>query len=88
MKALNLKQSLATAEITGIKDDPVSDREWVKEHQQVMEHQSEMMRQISLMQQDVKLIDVELGNIALKEEKVLGNYQQGSMVSLLLLNCI
>lgn len=80
MKALNLKQSLATAEITGIKDDPVSDREWVKEHQQVMEHQSEMMRQISLMQQDVKLIDVELGNIALKEEKVLGNYQQGSML--------
>merc|ERR1711915_858724 len=64
IKALNLRQSLVTSELTGIKDDLVGDREWVKEHQQVMEHQSEMMRQISLMQQDSKLIDVELGNIA------------------------
>jgi len=73
MKALSLTQSFATSELMDVKES-VDEREWVKEHQQVMDHQSAMRRQIGLMQQDINMIDVELKNIALKEERVFKNY--------------
>jgi len=68
-KTLNLQRELATAELMDIQDDPMEDKQWVQEHQQVMEH--ELMKRISLMQQDSKLLDVELENIARQEQKLL-----------------
>jgi len=65
MSALSLRQ-------TEIKNESIDDNKRV-EYQQSMDHQCEMMQQIS---QDTKLIDVELGNIAAHEQRVLGECQQ------------
>jgi len=65
MKTLNLPQGLEASELTEVQSDSIGDRE------QVVQQQSELMKQISLMQQDSKLLDVELENIALQEKKLL-----------------
>jgi hypothetical protein len=66
-QTLNLQKDLATSELTG----PIHDRQWVQAHQLEVQHQSELKKKISLMQQDSKLLDVELENIALQEKKIL-----------------
>merc|ERR1719219_2672385 len=65
MKTLNLPQGLEASELTEVQSDSIGDRV------QVVQQQSELMKQISLMQQDSKLLDVELENIALQEKKLL-----------------
>merc|ERR1712002_416979 len=66
-QTLNLQKDLAISELTG----PIHDRQWVQAHQLEVQHQSELKKKISLMQQDSKLLDVELENIALQEKRIL-----------------
>jgi len=67
-----LKQELFTGEITGgIQSDQAAEGDWVEEHHRAMEHQSQMMEQISIMQEESRLLELELEDIAKRESNLL-----------------
>jgi len=70
-QSLNLKQEEAMSSFIGMENNQaVMDSHRVQEYERLQEDQIDLMKQISLMQQDGELLNKELQNIELQEQKM------------------